>query len=100
MPICPVQNVLKWDFFYPKTETSDLHHISQTCRYPFLKSQPIRALPKRQRAVVVLHFWDDLSVHNTVAALDISEGTVKSHTARGLAALSLSLSLSLKRTPT
>lgn len=96
MPICPVQKVLKWDFFYPKTETSDLHHISQACRYPFLKSQPIRALPKRQRAVVVLHFWDDLSVHNTVDALDISEGTVKSHTARGLAALSLSL----KRTPT
>jgi len=50
---------------------------------------------KRQRAVVVLRFWDDLSVHDTAAALDISEGTVKSHTARGLAALRLSL----ERTP-
>lgn len=55
----------------------------------------LRALPKRQRAVVVLRFWDDLSVHETAAVLDISEGTVKSHAARGLAALRLSL----ERTP-
>ena len=55
----------------------------------------LRALPKRQRAVVVLRFWDDLSVHDTAAALDISEGTVKSHTARGLTALRLTL----ERTP-
>ena len=55
----------------------------------------LRALPKRQRAVVVLRFWDDLSVHDTAAVLDISEGTVKSHTARGLTALRLTL----ERTP-
>ena len=47
----------------------------------------LRELPKRQRAVVVLRFWDDLSVHDTAAALDISEGTVTSNTARGLAVL-------------
>ena len=50
----------------------------------------LRALPKRQRAVVVLRFWDDLSVHDTAAALGISEDTVKSHSTRGLAALRLS----------
>jgi RNA polymerase sigma factor (sigma-70 family) len=55
----------------------------------------LRALPKRQRAVMVLRFWDDLSVRDTAATLGISEGTVKSHTARGLAALRLSL----ERTP-
>lgn len=51
----------------------------------------LRTLPVRQRAVVVLRFWDDLSVQDTAAALDISEGTVKSHSSRGLAALRLTL---------
>jgi RNA polymerase sigma factor (sigma-70 family) len=51
----------------------------------------LRALPKKQRAVVVLRLWDDLSVHDTAAALGLTEGTVKSHSARGLAALRLSL---------
>jgi len=45
------------------------------------------ALPATQRAVIVLRYWDDLSVTETAAVLDISEGTVKSAAARGLAAL-------------
>lgn len=40
-----------------------------------------------QRAVVVLRFWDDLSVAETADILDISIGTVKSQSARGLQAL-------------
>ena len=47
----------------------------------------LAALPARQRAVVVLRYWDDLSVAETAHALGISEGTVKSHASRGLAAL-------------
>ena len=44
-------------------------------------------LPARQRAVVVLRYWNDLTVAETAAALGITEGTVKSAASRGLTAL-------------
>lgn len=44
-------------------------------------------LPTRQRACVVLRFYDDLSVEAVAEALGCRTGTVKSQTARGLDAL-------------
>ncbi|MBB6033345.1 RNA polymerase sigma-70 factor (sigma-E family) [Phytomonospora endophytica] len=41
-------------------------------------------LPTRQRAVVVLRFWEDRSVEQTAEILRCSPGTVKSQSARGL----------------
>lgn len=42
-------------------------------------------LPKRQRAVVVLRYYEDLSEAETAAAMGISVGTVKSTASRALA---------------
>lgn len=44
-------------------------------------------LPAGQRAVVVLRYWEDLSVTETAQVLGKSEGTIKSQAAKGLAAL-------------
>jgi RNA polymerase sigma-70 factor (sigma-E family) len=44
-------------------------------------------LPVGQRTVVVLRYWEDLSVTETARLIGRTEGTVKSQTAKGLAAL-------------
>ena len=47
----------------------------------------LQGLPAMQRRTVLLRHWLGLSVAETAHELAISEGTVKSHSSRGLAAL-------------
>jgi RNA polymerase sigma-70 factor (sigma-E family) len=47
----------------------------------------LRQLPPRQRAVVVLRFWLDMSEADTAAALGCSVGTVKGQASRALVTL-------------
>jgi RNA polymerase sigma-70 factor (sigma-E family) len=51
----------------------------------------VRQLPPRQREVLVLRFFADLSVAETAEAIGVSPGTVKTHTSRALAALRVAM---------
>ncbi len=51
----------------------------------------LRALGPRQRACVVLRYYEDLSVEQTAEILGCSQGTVKSQAARGLDTLRQSI---------
>ncbi|GAA4854596.1 SigE family RNA polymerase sigma factor [Kitasatospora terrestris] len=59
----------------------------------------LRALPDRQRAVVVLRHVEDLSEKDTAAALGCSIGTVKSQNARAMARLRTALLQNQEATP-
>ena len=49
--------------------------------------EALQQLPLMQRKTVLLRHWLGLSVAETASELSISEGTVKSHSSRGLARL-------------
>jgi RNA polymerase sigma factor (sigma-70 family) len=48
----------------------------------------LSSLPVKQRSILVLRFWQDLTPSQIAADLRVPVGTVKSTTSRGLAALS------------
>jgi RNA polymerase sigma factor (sigma-70 family) len=47
----------------------------------------LHGLPEKQRAVLVLRFWEDLTVPQIAECTGVAEGTIKSQISRALAAL-------------
>jgi RNA polymerase sigma-70 factor (sigma-E family) len=61
--------------------------------------EALSRLPRRQREVLALRYYLDLSEREIAETLQISQGAVKSHASRGAAALRLHLSQLHEETP-
>jgi len=61
--------------------------------------QALRALPPRQRAVIVLRYYDDLSEAEIARALGISRGTVKSQANKAMSTLRTRMGVTEGREP-
>ncbi len=78
-------------FFFREKPTADHADVSAPpAGSPEVRLVLLRALgqvPPRQRAALVLRYWEDLSVEDTARVMGCTQGTVKSQTSRGLDAL-------------
>jgi RNA polymerase sigma-70 factor (sigma-E family) len=69
----------------PDHHGADVDALASERRTAVLEA--LRSLPERQREVLALRYYVDLSEADIAAALGISRGAVKSHASRGVAAL-------------
>ncbi|WP_433891664.1 SigE family RNA polymerase sigma factor [Streptomyces sp. CA-111067] len=60
---------------------------AETVEHRLALDQALASLSDRQRAAVILRYWDDMTEQQTAAILGCSPSSVKVHTRRALAAL-------------
>ena len=70
-------------------DVSGVHTVHDSARADqrMLLVDALQRLPKRQRAAIVLRYWEDLPVEQTARIMRCSTGAVKNLTMRGLATL-------------
>jgi RNA polymerase sigma-70 factor (sigma-E family) len=82
-------------WWWRETPTADLPDHASTQINPDVDlARVLLSLPRRQRAVIVLRYLQDLTESETAMALGCSVGTVKSQSAKALAVLRSSRALS------
>ena len=69
------------------TDGPELAAVTATVDLRDALARLLAQLPRRQRTVIVLRYWIQLSEAETAAILGISEGAVKTHGSRGMARL-------------
>ena len=83
----------KWNGERPTDELPETAHHDDSVGESGDLWDALGRLPRRQRAVVVLRYFEDLTEAQTADLLGISVGTVKSQTSKALAKLRIDPSL-------
>lgn len=77
----------KWNGETPTEELPETEHRDADAGQAIELRSALARLPKRQRAVIVLRFYEDLTEAEAARLLNCSIGTVKSQTSKALAKL-------------
>ena len=72
---------------YPSAHIPDAPSAEELANDQASVIAALRSLPRRQREVLVLRYWSELSEAEIAATLGISAGSVKTHAHRGLTTL-------------